>query len=170
VIPFCMHGCISYFALHLPTQTEINDCWQIVFMSEQEWDPYSQTFATLEKVYEKKEHGPTEGKCCTHTGSNSCINISTTSSHNWHSTIDATTLAHQWGTSIETASHTLTLTMTCMLGSTQWKSSVNAFVQDKVSFAFPTFEQTGIWVPWSCQLFPSMDISMASYFVMMKIG
>jgi len=112
LIPFHMHGCISYFASCLPMQAEINDCQQIVFTSEQEWDPYSQTFAMLEKAYEKKEHGPTEGKFFTCGGSDSCMNIGATSSHNWHLTVDATTLAHQWGASIETANHTLTLTTT----------------------------------------------------------
>jgi len=89
LIPFRMHGCISYFASRLPTQAEINDCRQIVFTSEQEWDPYSQTFATLEKAYEKKERGPTEGEFFTRDGSDSRMNIGATSSHNRRSTVDA---------------------------------------------------------------------------------
>jgi len=97
MIPFCMHGCISYFALHLPTQAEINDCWKIVFTLEQEWDPYSQTFAVLKKAYKKRDCGPTEDELFTCNGFDSCINIGITSSHNWHLTIDATNLAHdQW--------------------------------------------------------------------------
>jgi len=106
LIPFCMHGCISYFALNLPTQTEINYCQQIIFTPEQEWDPYySQTFETIDKAYEKKECGPTEGECFTQTGSESYINIDTTSSHNWHSTVHAISLAHRWGTSIKQLEH-----------------------------------------------------------------
>jgi len=112
LIPFRMHGCISYFASRLPTQAEINDCRQIVFTSEQEWDPYSQTFVTLEKAYEKKERGPTEGEFFTRDGSDSRMNIGATSSHNRRSTVDAITLARRWGTSIETANHTLTSTTT----------------------------------------------------------
>jgi len=52
--------------------------------------------------------GTTKGEFFTNTGVNIHINISATSSHNRHSMIYATTLAQQWGTSIETANNTLT--------------------------------------------------------------
>ncbi len=96
-IPFQMHGCTSYFSSWLPTQKEIAEFQQIVFTLEEAWDPYSQTFAALEKVYENKEHGATEGEFSTNAGANICINISATSSHNRHLTVDAMALAWQWG-------------------------------------------------------------------------
>ena len=92
-IPFQMHGCTSYFSSRLPTQKEIADCRQIVFTSEETWDPYSQTFTMLEKAYENKERRATEGEFFTNAGADIHINIGATSSHNRCSTVDATALA-----------------------------------------------------------------------------
>jgi len=111
-IPFCMHGCTSYFSSQLLAQQEINNYQQIVFTSEQEWDLYSQTFASLKKNYENKEQGATKGEIFTNAGADTCVNIGATSSHNRHSTVDVTALAWHWGTSIKTASNTLTSTTT----------------------------------------------------------
>jgi len=97
----------------------------------------------LEKAYEKKEHGPTEGKFFTCTRSNSCINISATPSHNQHLTIDATTLAHWWGTSIETASHTLTLTMTCAVRFYPMEEFSQCFCTRQGQLCFPH-----LWANW----------------------
>jgi len=80
---------------------------------EEAWDPYSHTFAVLKKAYENKECSATEGEFFTNTGANIQINIGATSSHNRHSTVDATILAWHWGTSIETSSNTLTSMTTC---------------------------------------------------------
>jgi len=113
----------------LPTQKEIDGCQQIVFTSKQERDPYSQTFAVLEKAYKNKEWGTTEGEFFTHTGANICINIGATFSHNRHLTVDATTLAWQWGTSIEAARNTLTSMTTC---------TVQFYPADKFSCHFCT--------------------------------
>ena len=66
----------------------------------------------LEKAYENKERGATEGEFFTNAGADIRINIGATSSHNRRSTVDATALARRWGTSIETASNTLTSTTT----------------------------------------------------------
>jgi len=54
-LPFHMHGCTSYFVSCLPIQKEIGECQQITFTLEQEWDPYLQTFTTLEQAYVNKE-------------------------------------------------------------------------------------------------------------------
>jgi len=66
----------------------------------------------LEKAYENKECRATEGEFFTNTGADIHVNIGATSSHNRRSTVDATALAQRWGTSIETASNTLTSTTT----------------------------------------------------------
>jgi hypothetical protein len=50
-IPFQMHGCISYFALRLPTNEELATCRCITFTSELEWNLYSPTFAHKEEAY-----------------------------------------------------------------------------------------------------------------------
>ena len=107
-----MHGCTSYFSSWLPTQKEIADCQQIVFTSDQEWDPYSWTFAALEKAYKNKEWGATDGEFFTNAGANTHVNIGATSSHNRHLMVDVTALARHWGTSIKTTSNTLTSTTT----------------------------------------------------------
>jgi len=112
-IPFQMHGCTSYFSSWLPTQKEIADCQQIVFTFDQEWVPYSQTFAVLKTAYKNKERGATKGEFFTNAGADICINIGTTSSHNRCSMVDVTALAQQWGISVKTTSNTLTSMTTC---------------------------------------------------------
>jgi len=112
---------------------------------EQEWDPYSQAFVMLEKAFAKKEHGPTKGNFFTSTRSDSCTNISATSSHNWHLTIDATTLPHWWETSIETASHTLTLTTTCMVRFYPMAEFSQHFCTRQGQLCFPHLQTKWYW-------------------------
>ncbi len=75
--------------------------------------PVFPDFSALKKAYKNKECGATEGEFFTNAGANTRIDISTTSSHNRHMTVDVTALAWRWGTSIETASNTLTSMTTC---------------------------------------------------------
>jgi len=88
-----MHGCTSYFLSCLPTQKKIDECQQIIFTLEQEWDPYLQTFATLEQAYINKEQGPTTGEFYSANGSDLWLTVGATSSQNHHSTVDASALA-----------------------------------------------------------------------------
>jgi len=83
----------------------------------------------LKKAYKNKERGATEGNFFTNAGADTRVNIGATSSHNRRSTVDMTALARRWGTSIETASNTLTSTTT---------RAVRFYPADKFSRRFRT--------------------------------
>ena len=107
-IPFKMHGCISYFASRLPTDEELASCRRIVLTSEQEWDPYSPTFAQEEEAY-------TQGAITSsgeHFSADGNRSVFATSSHDRRTTVDSVTLGRRWGTSVSTASKTLQATTT----------------------------------------------------------
>jgi hypothetical protein len=115
-LPFQMHGCISYFASRLPTKQEIADCRHVVFTSEAEWNPYSQSFAQLEQAYTPTSTGGAGDLAGEHhdqAGEDMRNHVvSATSSTNRRSTVDVAVLARRWGTSIATATSTLASTTT----------------------------------------------------------
>jgi hypothetical protein len=48
-----MHGCLSYFTAHTPTQDEINHFLTLTATAENiEWNPYSEEFAQQESSYD----------------------------------------------------------------------------------------------------------------------
>jgi hypothetical protein len=49
-IPFCLHGCISYFSSWLPMNEELVTCRRITLSSETPWELYSTTFAQEEQA------------------------------------------------------------------------------------------------------------------------
>jgi hypothetical protein len=57
--PFRLHGCISYFSSHLPTEEKLANCDRVVFTSPAEWDLYADAFAEEEAVYESAGRGNT---------------------------------------------------------------------------------------------------------------
>jgi hypothetical protein len=111
ILPFKLHGCISYFASRLPTDDELRDCEHVVFTSAAPWDPYSQTFAAEERAYQSLAEKVTIGEVYDRHG-DQVHQVSHTSSTNRRSKVDPVTLARLWGTSVSTASSTLNLSTT----------------------------------------------------------
>jgi len=112
-LPFRMHGCINYFSSRMPTMEEIASCCHVAFTSEQPWDPYSQSFMQQEQAYQATAEVSNHGKYFSAKGDGMCtVTVGATSSHNHHSTVNAATLAQQWGTSLSTADKMLACTTT----------------------------------------------------------
>jgi hypothetical protein len=105
IVPFRMHGCISYFASRLPTDEELATCRRITFTSELEWDPYSPTFAQEEEAYGARGHSASSGEHFSVDGNRAVYAMS--SHGDRRTTVNAVTLAHRWGTSVSTASNAL---------------------------------------------------------------
>jgi hypothetical protein len=52
MIPFQMHGCISYIPIYRPTPEELRNCPYVYRTAEEQWEPYADTFAQAEKVFD----------------------------------------------------------------------------------------------------------------------
>ena len=98
IMPFTLHGCISYLPTRLPSRNELDHCRYIRMTSDSEWDPYSECFAQNER--------PFEG----HVNRMQGALIAATSSLERRSEIDAELLAKRWGISIHNATTTLRVT------------------------------------------------------------
>jgi hypothetical protein len=54
-IPLLLRGVISYFLVRTPTMNEIENCATLTLTSENEWNPYSETFQEVEQnIYTNK--------------------------------------------------------------------------------------------------------------------
>ncbi len=56
-IPLQMGGVISRFVTRLPTNEELEECQWLHLTGDQEWDPYSPSFAANERVMNERELG-----------------------------------------------------------------------------------------------------------------
>jgi len=56
IIPFQLHGCISYFPVRLPTEDELKHCRWIEMTSQQESNPYDTHFIEQEHPHLSHPH------------------------------------------------------------------------------------------------------------------
>ena len=109
IIPFQLHGCISYFPVRLPTEDELKHCRWIEMTSQQEWNPYDTRFIEQERPHLSHPHRINMVSVTSSQVGNPPTDIpydflqnrfvANTSSMDRQSQIDHATLARRWGIS-----------------------------------------------------------------------
>ena len=110
-LSFNLYGCIAYLPIRYCIDNELDNNDAIYLTSDAPWDPYSDTFIQQEKPFQTQQSFEINNDYCHATYDfNGNRVIRATSSKDHRSTVDAHTLAWQWGTTKDVAEHTLKVT------------------------------------------------------------